>query len=1022
MNSTSLLKNSLATVLCSIAFVQAQAQQNVGVGTLTPNAKSVLELVSPGNNQGFLMPRLSTAQRTAMVMTAAENGLVVYDNTLNQFYYWNAATSAWVSMGGSASSLQIAYNNGNAIATVAGTPLRVGGAGGFQVEGVTNAGIGTASAANHKLYVKGSTGQLNDLYIETSGGAAALTVSDASGFVSMGTSANINQNLTLGNSLGIMEGGLTPTYYSTFRGADQTAAITYILPSAQASAANQMLTNDGTGILSWATPASGLSGTGTINKLAFWTGTSSLSNTANLHWDNTNQFLGIGTPSPGQRLSVKGDLGIGNNFYTIFTTGAQAADITYTLPTAQAAGAGQVLTNNGAGILSWTLPVSNDWSLGGNTLTAIQSLGTKSNHDLPFVTNNAEVMRLTTTGRLGIGTSLPAVALDVVGAINTSTHYRIGNSVVLTNRGTDNLYVGVAAGNTSSTGISNTFIGANTGTASTSGGYNTAVGEHAGTALSSGFANTMVGEFAGRNVSTGTQNVLLGSDAGLSVSTGSNVTLIGYGADLASPTQRTNATAIGFNAKVDADNTLILGGTGPNSVNVGIGVTTPAHRLSVKGNLGIGDAFYSVFATGAQTDDIFYTLPITPGTANQVLTNTGSGVLAWTTPTTGLSGSGTADQIAFWDNAGTALTSNTGLIWNNAAKQLGIGVATATSKLHINDMANSQGDLRITAGTATGVAGNDGVVVGINASSSYLLNYEATPLTFGTSGATRMTLSATGDLGIGVTPTAGNKLEVNGKTVTSTFQMTSSPSLGYVLTSDASGNATWASPTSVTFGGWSVGGNTLLPTIVGKIGTTSANDVSIMAGGNEGIRIANTNGNVGIGTSVPGTNLHVKGKTTLEDGNQADGKILVSDAAGTAGWMEGTTYTASKTINSSLANVTTTYQKLADVMTFTKAEASTKIELVMTSSLFVDKFNASNLVYFEIRIDNAATTLGTATAFVYSAQENLLVPSTIFAVFPGLPTGGHRVSIWARTVAGTATDATVDIGSLGGQIIVKEIH
>lgn len=47
------------------------------------------------------------------------------------------------------------------------------------------------------------------------------------------------------------------------------------------------------------------------------------------------------------------------------------------------------------------------------------------------------------------------------------------------------------------------------------------------------------------------------------------------------------------------------------------------------------------------------------------------------------------------------------------------------------------------------------------------------------------------NVGIDVTPAAGNKLEVNGKTSTTNFQMTNGATNGYILQSDALGNASW---------------------------------------------------------------------------------------------------------------------------------------------------------------------------------------------------------------------------------------
>lgn len=59
------------------------------------------------------------------------------------------------------------------------------------------------------------------------------------------------------------------------------------------------------------------------------------------------------------------------------------------------------------------------------------------------------------------------------------------------------------------------------------------------------------------------------------------------------------------------------------------------------------------------------------------------------------------------------------------------------------------------------------------------------------------------DAGVGVAPTTGIKLDVNGKLRTTTFQMTNGGTLNYVLASDASGNASWVNPAGGGLGdGW----------------------------------------------------------------------------------------------------------------------------------------------------------------------------------------------------------------------------
>jgi hypothetical protein len=56
------------------------------------------------------------------------------------------------------------------------------------------------------------------------------------------------------------------------------------------------------------------------------------------------------------------------------------------------------------------------WKLDGNAVTAIRTLGTTTNFDLPFITNNIERARITTSGNFGIGTTAPTNKLEVVAA------------------------------------------------------------------------------------------------------------------------------------------------------------------------------------------------------------------------------------------------------------------------------------------------------------------------------------------------------------------------------------------------------------------------------------------------------------------------------------------------------------------------------------------------------------------------------------------------------------------------------
>ena len=94
---TNYLQLPLIGIFTILVHGQIAGQNTVGIGTPTPNPHAVLELVSPGNNQGLLVPRLTTTQRTSPAFTNTlsiqDKGLLIYDSDVDRFFHWDG--SAW---------------------------------------------------------------------------------------------------------------------------------------------------------------------------------------------------------------------------------------------------------------------------------------------------------------------------------------------------------------------------------------------------------------------------------------------------------------------------------------------------------------------------------------------------------------------------------------------------------------------------------------------------------------------------------------------------------------------------------------------------------------------------------------------------------------------------------------------------------------------------------------------------------------------------------------------------------------
>lgn len=117
-----------------------------------------------------------------------------------------------------------------------------------------------------------------------------------------------------------------------------------------------------------------------------------------------------------------------------------------------------------------------------------------------------------------------------------------------------------------------------------------------------------------------------------------------------------------------------------------------------------------------------------------------------------------------------------------------------------------------------------------------------------------MRIKGNGNVGIGVDPTTGNKLQVNGKTQTTNFQMTSGGTTNFILRSDAAGNASWVNPNTIFSA--SSGGGTLDQAYDfggGGVGRTITADVNaVLIQGTDGLQVTGTYGSASGSFSIAG--------------------------------------------------------------------------------------------------------------------------------------------------------------------------
>jgi hypothetical protein len=168
----------LAALLLLAATPLAHAQ-SVGIGTTAPDPSASLDVTSPANNQGLLVPRLTQTQRLAISMPAT--GLLVYQTDTPTGFYYNAGPPAapiWTALTGSGDNLgtHVATQNLNLQDNaLVGSGADLGTTVGLGVRADGGLNLGQQSSSLAIGYQAGTTNGAQNLYIGYQAGQANTT-------------------------------------------------------------------------------------------------------------------------------------------------------------------------------------------------------------------------------------------------------------------------------------------------------------------------------------------------------------------------------------------------------------------------------------------------------------------------------------------------------------------------------------------------------------------------------------------------------------------------------------------------------------------------------------------------------------------------------------------------------------------------------------------------------------------------------------------------------------------------------
>ncbi len=375
-------------VVAVLSFTLSRAQYTVisdDSSYVPTSANALLEVHSQNGDKGILVPRLTTAQRTAITTVVPnDNSLLVYDTDTKTFWYYDGTAWVEIATGGTVTDDQNLTLSNDTLYIEDGNWIYLGG-------------------YNQTLTFDDVTNQL------TISNGNTITIPDSVNDADSDPTNEIELPATAVNGQVLTWDAASTSWIAQNpgAGADNWGSQTVVSDATLSGdgTAGSPLTVNGDLTDDQNISGSGLSG----NTLTIGIENGS-SETVDLtsFMDNTdNQTLSLS----GNSLSILN----GNTVdLSSFMDNTDNQNLSLTGTT--------INITNGTGVDISPAITSTAWSLTGNSGTVVGTnfLGTTDNVSLAFKTNNAERLRITNTGFVGIGTSSPSEALDVSGNVRAT--------------------------------------------------------------------------------------------------------------------------------------------------------------------------------------------------------------------------------------------------------------------------------------------------------------------------------------------------------------------------------------------------------------------------------------------------------------------------------------------------------------------------------------------------------------------------------------------------------------------------